>query len=337
MSTKISIRELSRRLGYSPSTISNALNHKPGVGQETAEEIIRAARQLGYERTAQLKRITFVIARKSGRMIDEGSFRLAVMNGLEHEASRMGLQTSYATVELSDEAERARRITRLTSDASSGIVLLGTEMEEDDYRLFLDSRAKIVVVDGYSRRFFYEGVVFSNENSACNAVRHLIDRGHTKIGYIAGRLRIRNFPLRERGYRAALAESGLPIEERWHVTLGTDKPESAYRDMLAWLDGAKDLPTAFFADNDALAVGAMRALSERGYEVPRDVSMVGFDDVDYAAMAHPPLTTVHVPRFDIGCIAVRRLLELTSNARPYTCVSHLSTALVERESVRTLR
>ena len=336
-SSRLSIRDLSRQLGYSPSTVSNALNHKGGVGAKTAERIIQAARELGYERPLRLSSVTFVIARKSGRMVDEGSFRLAVINGIEHEASQRGLKTSYATVELSDEDARGRRIEELASDPSTGIILLGTEMNEQDYELFARHRDRIVVVDGASDRLFFESVVFSNEGSAYNAVRHLVDRGHRSIGYIAGNLRIRNFPLRERGYLSALAASGITPNPAWRVELGTDRLESAYRDMRTWLDAAPELPTAFFADDDALAVGAMRALSERGYEVPRDVSMVGFDDVDYAAMAHPPLTTVHVPRFDIGCIAVRRLLELTSNARPYTCVSHLSTALVERESVRALR
>lgn len=336
MAGRLSIRELSRQLGYSPSTVSNALNHKGGVGRETAERIISAARELGYERPSRLASVTFVIARKSGRMVDEGSFRLAVINGIEHEASRRGLKTSYATLELGDETDRARRVSELMSDPTTGIVLLGTEMGEDDFALFADWRDRIVVVDGTSERLFFESVVFSNEGSAYNAVRYLIERGHTRIGYIAGSLRIRNFPLRERGWRSALAEAGLPVREDWRVELGTERLESAYLDMRAWLAGSPELPTAFFADDDALAVGAMRALMEAGHDVPGDVSVIGFDDVDYAAIAHPPLTTVHVPRFDIGRIAVQKLVAQAENPLPYTCVTHLSTALVERESVRAL-
>lgn len=337
MAAKLSIRELGKRLGYSPSTISNALNHKDGVSRETAERIVRAARELGYERTARLSGVCFVIARKSGRMIDEGSFRLAVINGIEQEASARGLRTSYATIELEDEEGRERRIAELASDPSCGIVLLGTEMDEDDYALFVPYKERIVVVDGKSDRHFFESVVFSNEGSAYNAVRHLIECGHRRIGYIAGRLRIRNFPLRERGYRAAMAEAGLEIRDAWRVELGTQRLEDAYLDMRAWLEGhGDDLPTAFFADDDALAVGAMRALAEAGHKVPDDVSMVGFDDVDYAAIAHPPLTTVHVPRLDIGRMAVQKLVAQAENPLPYSSVTHLSTTLVKRESVRTL-
>lgn len=337
MAARISMRELSKQLGYSPSTISNALNHKGGVGQQTAERIIRAARELGYERPSRLTTACFVIARKSGRMLDEGSFRLAVINGIEHEASERGLKTAYATVELSHADECRRRIAELMADRSQGVVLLGTEMDENDYALFADYRDRIVVVDGKSDRLFFESVVFSNEGSAYNAVRHLIARGHRRIGYIAGKLRIRNFPLRERGFRAAMAEAGLEVRDDWRPVLGTQRLEDAYLDMRSWLEGHfDDLPTAFFADDDALAVGAMRALGEAGVSVPQDVSMVGFDDVDYAAVAHPPLTTVHVPRFDIGRLAVRKLVSLVEEPSPYTSVTHLSTALVERESVREL-
>lgn len=336
MSSRLSIRELSRQLGYSPSTVSNALNHKGGVGAKTAERIIQAARELGYERPLRLSSVTFVIARKSGRMVDEGSFRLAVINGIEHEASRRGLKTSYATIELSDEAARERRVEELAGDPSTGIILLGTEMDEQDFELFARHRDRIVVVDGTSDRLFFESVVFSNEGSAYNAVRHLVDRGHRRIGYIAGSLRIRNFPLRERGYLSALAASGITPNPAWRVELGTDRLESAYRDMRAWLDAAPELPTAFFADDDALAVGAMRALAEAGHAVPDEISMVGFDDVDYAAIAHPPLTTVHVPRFDIGRLAVQKLVARVEDPLPYTCVTHLSTTLVERESVRSI-
>ena len=80
----------------------------------------------------------------------------------------------------------------------------------------------------------------------------------------------------------------------------------------------------------------MQALSKAGYRIPEDVSIVGFDDIEFASIAHPPLTTVHVPRFDIGRLATRKLIEQAEGPEPFTCVSHLSTTLVERESVRKL-
>lgn len=333
---KVSVRELSRRTGFSPATVSNALNNKRGVSKETAEIIQKAANELGYRRNGKLNRVQFVIARQSGRMIDEGTFRLAVINGIEYEARQHGISTTYVTLELSNEHTRERQIADLLGDANGGIVLLGTEMVEADYDLFAHANVPLVVVDGQSDNHFLESIVFSNEGSAYRAVRRLIEAGHREIGYLGGGLRIRNFPLRERGYLRALREAGLPVRDEYKVLLGTDKPETACNDMLRWLSHDPKLPTAFFADNDALAVGAMRALSETGHPVPDEVSIIGFDDLDYASVAHPPLSTVHVPRFDIGRMAVERLIEQAEHRRAYSCVTHVSTTLVERESVRTI-
>lgn len=333
---KVSVRELSRITGFSPATVSNALTGKRGVSEATVAIIKKAAAEAGYRRTTKLSRVQFVIARQSGRMIDEGTFRLAVINGIEYEARQHGISTAYVTLELSNERTRKSQIDVLLSDPSCGIVLLGTEMLEEDYDLFANAKVPIVVVDGNSSNHFFETVVFSNETSAYKAVSYLIFKGHTKIGYLGGGLRIRNFPLRQRGYERALLENGLEVNPDWSTMLGTDKPETACADMLEWLKTHKSLPTAFFADNDAIAVGAMRALVESGYKIPKDISIVGFDDLDYASVTHPPLTTVHVPRFDIGRTALRKLMEQADSPQPYTIASHLSTTFVERESVRDL-
>ena len=335
-SSKISVREISRRTGYSPATVSNALNNKRGVSDQTASEIRRVAADLGYRRTTKLRQVQFVMGRNSGRMLDEGSFRVAVVNGVEEEARNHGLTVSYTTVELADCAAREHELAKIMGDPTSGIILLGTEMTQNDYDLFAHCPVPLVLVDGQSDNHFIESILFSNEGSAYRAVRYLVRMGHRQIGYLAGKLRIRNFPLRERGYERALAEVGAVPQDKFRVSLGTDKMESAYRDMLAWLKTDPELPTAFFAENEALAVGAMKALAECGYDIPGDISMVGFDDVEFASIVHPGLTSVHIPRTDLGRIAVRKLIEQVEHPKAYTCVTHLSTTFIERESVRSL-
>lgn len=335
----ISLRELSKRIGYSPAAISYALNDKPGVSPETAEKIKKLAAEMGYCRPGEqaIERIQFVIARQSGHMIDEGSFRPAVIDGIEHESKRRGLgPVSLLTVELNDENTCATQLAPILNDTSSGIVLLATEMSQEHYEYFANCKAPLVVVDGVSDNHFFESIVFSNEGSAYRAVRYLVEHGHTRIGYLAGKLRISNFPLRERGYLRALTESGITPEAAFRVELATDTMYAAYTDMLAWLNTKPELPTAFFADNDAIAVGAMRALAEKGHSIPNDVSFVGFDDVEFASIAQPGLTTVHVPRFDIGRMAAQKVFEQASSNEEYSCVTHISTKLIERESVRTI-
>ncbi|MCH3967660.1 MAG: LacI family DNA-binding transcriptional regulator [Atopobiaceae bacterium] len=332
---KASVREISRRTGYSPATVSNALNHKRGVSKETAEAIIRTAQELGYQRPEKLDKVQFILARKTGQVTDEGVFHISVVDGIERQARRCGLKTTYMTLELANQAEAARQMKELCHDRSGAIVLLGTEMEESDYRMFDDATAPLVIVDGWSSRRFFDSIVISNENSAYHAVSYLIEKGHREIGYLAGTFRIRNFPLRERGWRSAMEDAGLPVNEGYRVNIGTTL-DGAYEDMLAWLSTKPKLPTAFFADNDFLAVGAIRALNEYGYKVPDDISMIGFDDLNFANFANPPLTTIHVPKREIGELAVKMLIEDIRSPRGFTTATHMSTTLVERESVKSL-
>ena len=261
---KVSVREISRATGFSPATVSNALNHKRNVSEETAEKIRAAAKAMGYQHPSQLDAITFVLARKTGAIVDESTFHPSVIEGVERQARRHGMGTAFVSLDFSDLDAVRPQVAALVSDPSAAIVLLGTELGEEDYELFRDSAARLVVLDGWSDRFDFDAVVMANEGSALRAVRYLTERGHKKIGYLSGDFRIQNFRARERGFFRALDEAGLGFDPLWRIELGTTL-ERAYEDMKAKLANIHqaDLPTAFFADNDVLAVGALRALAER--------------------------------------------------------------------------
>lgn len=331
---KVSVREISRATGFSPATVSNALNHKRNVSEETAEKIRAAAKAMGYQHPSQLDAITFVLARKTGAIVDESTFHPSVIEGVERQARRHGMGTAFVSLDFSDLNAVRPQVAALVSDPSAAIVLLGTELGEEDYELFRDSAARLVVLDGWSDRFDFDAVVMANEGSALRAVRHLTERGHKKIGYLSGDFRIQNFRARERGFFRALDEAGLGFDPPWRIELGTTL-ERAYEDMKAKLANIPqaDLPTAFFADNDVLAVGALRALAEAGVRVPGDVSIIGFDDLSIGAFSTPPLSTVHVLKHEVGEIAVRRLVGNVNNPKNYTCKTLVSTYFVERKSV----
>ncbi|QWT17218.1 LacI family DNA-binding transcriptional regulator [Collinsella sp. zg1085] len=334
---KVSIREISRVTGFSPATVSNALNHKRSVSEETAKLIFEAAQSMGYQQPQQLDTIQFVLARKNGKIVDESTFHPAVIEGVERQARYYNMSTSFVSLDFSDVNAIKGEIAQLVSDSSAAIVLLGTELGEADYALFEGAAAHIIVLDGWSNRFAFDSVVISNTDASFSAVNYLIERGHTRIFYLAGDFRVQNFKARELGYHQALEEAGIVWGANWMVHVGTTL-ESAYTDMSAWLDvvDATELPTAFFADNDVLAVGALRALLEHGLRVPEDISIIGFDDLPFGAFSNPPLTTVHVLKHEVGATAVRRLLGNIKNPKNYTCKTQINTYFVERESVRAL-
>lgn len=335
---KVNVRDISRVTGYSPATVSNALNHKRNVSEETAKVIRETAQAMGYQQPSLLKTIQFVQARKNGKIIDESTFHPAVIEGVEQQAKRHGMTTTFVTVDFSDLDACRLQVEALVSNPSAALILLGTELMEEDYDLLGDVKAHLVVLDGWSERHDFDAVLMANEDSSGHATAHLLERGHTKIGYLAGDFRIHNFQAREHGYARTLRAAGIQPDPRWRVELGTTL-ETAYADMSAWLDSTSpdELPTAFFADNDVLAVGAMRALAEHGVRVPDDVSIVGFDDISMCAFSDPPLTTIHVLKHEVGQIAVEQLVGGMDESRDYTCKTQVSTYLVERGSVRDLR
>ncbi len=155
------------------------------------------------------------------------------------------------------------------------------------------------------------------------ATEYLLQKGHRRIGYLRGEFRMKAFRFRAVGYATALNKAGLVPEKRYTVTLSTTI-NGAYEDMKAYLKTGPELSTAYFADNDMVALGAIRALQEKGYQVPEDISVVGFVTCRSVIFAiNPPLTTLRVPKQEMGRVAVRRILEVingTDNTKTKTQV-----------------
>lgn len=329
---KVSVRKISEVTGFSPATVSNALNRKKGVNKETAEKIFEAAEKLGYHSGEKITKIKFVIFRRNGLIIDESAFHPAVIEGVEKQAKEMGYETVFTYVDINDPESRTQ-IKGITEDTSAAVVLLGTEMLEEDFKLFADAKCHIILLDGWSDIFFFDAVLISNTDAACRAMEYLVEKGHRRIGYIGGDFRIQAFKYREIGYRRVMEKYRLPVEDGYQVLVGT-KIETAYEKMKEYLEHNKELPTAFFSDNDIIAIGAMRALQEKGYRIPEDVSVVGFDDLNFGLVSNPPLTTVHVYKREMGEIAVRELAEAMQNKNKMKCKIQVCTEFIERGSVR---
>lgn len=331
---KVSIRKISELTGFSPATVSNALNGKKGVNRKTAEKIFEVAEQLGYNLNEKITKIRFLIFRRNGLIIDDSAFHPAVIEGVEKQAKEMGYETVFTYVDIND-PESYFQIKNIVQDSSAAVVLLGTEMMEEDFQLFENAKCHIILLDGWSDTYFFDAVLISNTDAACRAVEYLIQKGHEKIGYIGGDFRIQAFKYREIGYRRMMEKYNLPIENKYRILVGT-KIDTAYEKMKDYLSRDREMPTAFFVDNDTIAIGVMRALQEKGYKIPEDISIVGFDDLNFGLVSNPPLTTVHVYKREMGEIAVRELAEAMNNKNKMKCKIQVCTEFVERGSVKTM-
>lgn len=305
---KVSIRDLSKMTGFSPATISNALNHKKGVNRETAEEIFRVARETGYLSTNAVTKIKLLLFKKNGLIIEDTPFFQSLIEGFEEECHRLGYEMVIARADQRD-ADYEHQVQEHLREQGVAVVVLATEMMDGDLEPYRNAPCPLVILDHWSESMEFNSVLINNADAARMITEHILDNGHTEIGYLRGSFRIKGFRSRFVGFQTALKKRRIPYKEEYTITLGTSL-NGAYQDMLQYLRKGNRLPTAFFADNDMIALGAMKALQEMGYRVPEDVSLVGFDDLPFSAISTPALTTLRVPNKEMGKMAVRRLAEL---------------------------
>ena len=305
---KISIRDLSRMTGFSPATISNALNHKKGVSKETAEKVFRVARETGYLSSNAVTKIRLLIFKKNGRIVEDTPFFQSLIEGFEEECHRLGYEMVISRADYRD-TDYERQVRELLGEQGAAVVVLGTEMMDGDLEPYRNAPCPLVLLDHWSESMNFNAVLINNADAARMMTDHLLDNGHTEVGYLRGNFRIKGFRSRFVGFQTALKKRKLPYREEYTVTLGTSL-NTAYQDMLDYLEKKPKLPTAFFADNDMIALGAMKALQEKGYRVPDDVSIGGFDDLPFSEISSPALTTLRVPNREMGKMAVRRVAEM---------------------------
>jgi len=330
---KVSIRKISQITGFSPATVSNALNRKKGVNAATSEKIFKAAETLGYQQEKTITKIKFVTYRKNGLIIDDSQIFPAMIEGVERQAKELGYETTFSHLNYEDESFELR-LREFLEDTNCLSILLGTEMMEEDYVPFYDYKGYLIVLDGWSDGMVFDGVLINNTDAVCQAMEYLVGKGHTKIGYLRGDYRIKAFRYREFGYHRVIGKYRLKVEPEFQITLGT-KLESAYQDMKGYLERTGNLPTAFFADNDVIAIGAMRAMKEKGIRIPEDISIVGFDDIGFGSVSTPGLTTIRVFKQEMGEVAVRRALDhIKYSGKNVKMKIQVCTQFVERDSVR---
>ena len=198
--------------------------------------------------------------------------------------------------------------------------------------MFADGSMPLVMVDNYFEDLCFDTVLMDNEDSVVKAVNFLIENGHRDIGYLQGDTRIRNFVSRGRGYRRALLDNGITPDDDWVFSVNPSVM-GAFDGINRYIEAGRKMPTAFFADNDMIALGAMQALQKNGFSIPEDISIIGFDDITLGEAFSPGLTTVSVDIPAMGRLAVRRLVEQIQNRDDAHSCTRLYNNLVVRGSV----
>lgn len=332
---KASIKQISEITGFSPATISNALNHKKGVNRKTSDLIFQVAKEIGYISENKISRIRLVIYKRNGLIIDDSPFFSVLLKGVENECRASGYEMVMCNLDR-NEPDYEEQVKNLINDTSAAVILLGTELLDEDFPLYMNGNTPMVLLDCWSSNYPMNAVLINNADSAVNAVQYLISRGHREIGYLRGKFRIKAFTSRFIGYGRALSKNHIPMNDQYIYTVSTTM-DGAYRDMKEHLARGAKMPTAFFADDDMIALGCIKAFEEAGYKIPEDISVIGFDDLPFCEISSPRLSTIKVFKYEMGQLAVRRVIELMKDGSKINTKIQVCTEFVERDSVADLR
>ena len=334
---KYTLRDIAKRANVSPATVSNALNGRAGVSKSVQEKILAIAREMGYQlnrETAKAGRhVRLIIFRSHGMVVMDTQFFSELIESIQLECHRLELELLISHVSAKKDADYVNQINAFRNEECAGIILLGTEMNEEELKQFSDFRSPMVVLDNLFRLEKVHSVVMNNWQAGYLAAEALYAAGHRDIQHITSSIGFNNMTDRQRGLTEGLKKFGLSLENEkiWPVR---PTMNGAYEDMKALLQAGKRLPEAFFAANDIMAIGCMRAIQEAGYQVPEDVSIIGMDDTSICLACTPQLSTVHVFRRELGQTVVRTLFSLPEKKSACFIKTEVGVELVTRDSVK---
>jgi LacI family transcriptional regulator len=335
-STKQGIRAVAARAGVSTASVSRALNNPDSVSAELRSRIGAAVQSVGYIPHASARALSSRRTRTLGAIIptiDNTMFARGIA-ALQKYLSSVGYMLLLTTsgYDLDVELEQARN---LIGRGVDGLVLRGDCHHEALRDLIADNAIPFINVGVYRPDRPYPCVGADNEAAAYRAAMHLVELGHRKIGIVSALQRNNDrASARVDGFRRALSESGVSLPPQWHVEVPytLDDAREAARHLLS----LSERPTAVVCGNDVIAYGVLLEAERSGFEVPHDLSVVGFDDLDWSRHLRPSLTTIHVPTAETwqraGEYLVRHL------AGEQAIMHHeVDYSLVVRESTAPLR
>jgi LacI family transcriptional regulator len=329
---RVTITDVAAQAGVSVATVSKVINGRDGVAAATTARVKAVIDELGYESSLVARSLRSSRTHVIGILVaDFEPFSAELLKGAALAVHGTGYEmVAYSGGGRSPEQPgwERRYLSRLSGTLTDGVILVTPTVVD------IPHGGPIVAVDPHTGSSGLPTVDSDNFHGAVIATRHLLDLGHRRIGFIAGRPDLESARQRERGFRHAMADAGVAVDPDL-VLVGGYTAEGAAQPAHRLL-GMGDPPTAIFAANDLSAIETIEVAQARGLRVPDDVSVVGFDNVPETAMVDPPLTTIDQSIQQMGFEAVRLLIEMIDEPeRPPVQVT-LPTELVVRQSCRRL-
>ena len=310
------IREVAESAGVSYATVSHVINNTRVVSPETRQRVLDAMAELNYRPNALARSLRQGKTNTLGLVLPDSAnpFFAEISRSIEDEAFNKGYSVFLCNTELDTQRELFY-VDVLSKKQVDGIIFVAAGDQTDSLDFLAREGMPVVMIDRNVPNVQVDAVLTDHQLGGFLATQHLIQLGHSRIACIAGTSSITPSAERITGYRNALEQAGIPLEEK--LVIRGDYHAQSGMEITHSLLKMDPQPTAIFALNDLMALGALRAAAEDGCSIPRDLAVVGYDDLELSQFTNPPLTTIAQPKKEIGVQAVSLLVErISQNNRP---------------------
>ncbi len=310
------IKDISRKCGVSPATVSKALNGYTDISEETVELVKRAAREMHYMPNAAARLLKTNISHNIGVLfIDEANSGLAheyfslILNSVKEEAEAKGYDITFISQSIGGRS--ISFLEHCRSRRCDGVVIACVNFESDGVKELIDSEIPIITID-----YCFDGtscVLSDNEEGGYSLTRHLIEKGHQRIAFIHGEM-TQVTEKRLAVYRTALQDHGIDVREEY-IKAGRYHDTELSKEATAQLLSMHEPPTAIMYPDDFSYLGGMAEIRSRGLSIPQDISVTGYDGINLASVIEPQLTTWRQDTREIGRQSVRKLVETIEDGK----------------------
>lgn len=338
MIKKPTIIDIARISGYSKSTVSKVLRNEPYVKKSTKKKILKEIKKVGYQpdeiaRSLVLKKPSNFI----GLIISDTSnpFFAEVVSGVEAEAKKRDCNVILCNTNYI-ETEEARYIDMLLRNRAIGILLATATINDYNVKHLIKINYPLVLIARGVKSVKTDIVSIDNFEVAKTAVNYLIQKGHRKIAHFTVTEKVLSLIQRLEGYKSALKSNNIKMD--YNLIFRNEMSiEGGYKSASELLK-LKEKPTAIFAADDLVAIGAMNFFLEKNKKIPEDISIIGFDNIKFSGIRQINLTTVNQPKFEMGEKSVKILFKKINGGSNYKPINYiLKTKIIERGTVLDLR
>jgi LacI family transcriptional regulator len=328
---RVTIKDIAREAGVSPQTVSRAINDKGEISPQTQRRILQIAERLGYRPNSIARSLATKRTQNVGLVVPDVSnpFFAGIARGIQDAAHLARYNTFLCNTDEDLERETSA-IHSLEAQRVDGLILCSPRLSDQELAKLSDRYQPLVLVNRRLEHPKTGLLLIDDAKGAEDAVHYMYRLGHRNIGLLAGPEKSFSGQERYKGYRRALVAHGIEPLSEWqtHCPPQVEGGQEAAEQLLT---RSPEL-TAFVAYNDLVAVGAMRACAELGLQVPEDCAIIGCDDIPLAAWVSPALTTIHIPKYNLGRQAMQLLLSMMQDQGTTSEPIVLSPHLVIRDS-----